>query len=367
MPESLKKACNALILGGLMALLFMMPGAAMQGVRDGLSLWADAVLPALLPFFVVTSLLQESGALASLSPLLRPLCRLYRLPDTLGGELLAGWLSGAPNGARLISPLVAEGKLSPAEAARFLSAATVTSPLFLIGTVGLYLGSPTLGALVYGVHLACAALNGVLWRGYGGKEALARASRPRAGLSPSLFLTLPAVLRSSCLSVLFIGGAIAVFSALTSVLTCMGVVDSLEKTLLFLLPPQAVAALVAGFFEVSNGCRLAALSSLSLPPRMAMLCAFAAFGGLSVLCQAQVFLNGTVKVAVYFAQRLTHAALSFAACRALFLLFGRSLPVFAVVAPVYFPADLHPYALPVLALCLAFSLAPWRRLFHRSA
>ena len=64
--------------GLLLALLFLFPQAAMQGVKDGLLLWTQAVLPALLPFFVVTSLLQSSGALDLLSPLAAPLCRLFR-------------------------------------------------------------------------------------------------------------------------------------------------------------------------------------------------------------------------------------------------------------------------------------------------
>lgn len=363
MPESIKKTLNALILGGLLALLFVVPGAAMQGVRQGASLWADAVLPALLPFFVVTSLLQESGTLYALGPLLTPLLFLYRLPKHVGGLLLAGWLSGAPNGARMIGPLIESGDVTSAEAARFLSAATVTSPLFLIGTVGLYLGSPALGALIYGIHLVCALFNGILWCNYGDK----RVSKPskRAHGNASIFTALPNILKNSCLSVLFIGGTIAVFSGLTAVLTEVGFVSAIEKTLMFLLPAQSISPLIAGFFEVSNGCRLAAMSTLSLPVRLSILCALTSFGGISVMCQAQVFLSGAVKVSVYIAQRLTHALLSFCACRALFLWFGSSLPVFAISNPVYLPHDLHPYALPALMVCFVFSLLPWGRMIHR--
>ena len=122
--------------GLLLALLFLFPQAAMQGVKDGLLLWTQAVLPALLPFFVVTSLLQSSGALDLLSPLAAPLCRLFRLPKRAGGILLAGWLSGAPNGARLASALCAEGSLPPDACARLTAVCTVTGPLFLVGAAG---------------------------------------------------------------------------------------------------------------------------------------------------------------------------------------------------------------------------------------
>ena len=69
MRQWLRKLVQGLVLGALLALLFLYPQAAMQGVREGLSLWANAVLPALLPFFVLTSLLLESGMLRLLAPL----------------------------------------------------------------------------------------------------------------------------------------------------------------------------------------------------------------------------------------------------------------------------------------------------------
>ena len=151
MRQWLRKLVQGLVLGALLALLFLYPQAAMQGVREGLSLWANAVLPALLPFFVLTSLLLEGGMLRLLAPLAAPLCRLFRIPREAGGVLLSGWLSGAPNGARLAASLAKRGDLTGPEASRLLSAATVTSPLFLVGTVGQALGSPALGLLDDGV------------------------------------------------------------------------------------------------------------------------------------------------------------------------------------------------------------------------
>lgn len=362
MPAGFQRLRSGLLLGGLLALLFLFPQSAISGVRDGLALWAGAVLPALLPFFVVTSLLQNCGILDALSPLALPFCRLFRLPAAAGGPLLAGWLSGAPNGARLLAPLMEGGVLSPSEAARFAAAATVTSPLFLVGTVGLYLGSPLLGGLVYGIHFLCALCNGLLWRGFGRQEAVSSARKSTCAPSATIFDALPGALRSSCLSLLFIGGAIAVFCALTAVLDTLGFPAALEKTLLFLLPADAVKPLLAGFFEVSNGCRLAAGTALPLSLRMSMLCALSAFGGLSVLCQAQVFFDGRVKAGCYLLQRLTHAILSFCACRGLFLCLGGALPAFSSQPVMAALPMAHSYALPVLLLCLGYSLIPWKRM-----
>lgn len=363
MRQWLRKLVQGVVLGALLALLFLYPQAAMQGVREGLSLWANAVLPALLPFFVLTSLLLESGMLRLLAPLAAPLCRLFRIPREAGGVLLSGWLSGAPNGARLAASLAKRGELTGPEASRLLSAATVTSPLFLVGTVGQALGSPALGGLIYGIHLLAAICNGVLWRGHGAHAARAAHAAPPPA-SAALLHVLPEALRTSCLSALFIGGAIAVFSALSSVLAALGAVEALQRTLLFLLPPEAVPPLLAGALEVSNGCRLAASCALSLPVRASMLCALCAFGGLSVFCQAQVFLDGLAPARTYLLGRLTHAGLSFALCRAIFLFFGSSLPTFAAQEAAAPLAPATPLAVPTLLLCLGFSLLPWRRLLR---
>lgn len=96
MRQWLRKLVQGLVLGALLALLFLYPQAAMQGVREGLSLWANAVLPALLPFFVLTSLLLEGGMLRLLAPLAAPLCRLFRIPREAGGVLLSGGSPARP-------------------------------------------------------------------------------------------------------------------------------------------------------------------------------------------------------------------------------------------------------------------------------
>ena len=342
--------------GLLLALLFLFPQAAMQGVKDGLLLWTQAVLPALLPFFVVTSLLQSSGALDLLSPLAAPLCRLFRLPKRAGGILLAGWLSGAPNGARLASALCAEGSLPPDACARLTAVCTVTGPLFLVGAVGGWLGSPARGALLFAVQLLGAVLNGLLWRNHG---AVTDEPQEQPSFSPESSLrALPEALRQSSLSLLFIGAAIALFSSLAAVLDAVGIIGALERVLLWAIPKDAVRPLLSGFLEVSGGCRQMAQAALSLPLRLSLICALTSFGGISVLCQSQVFLKSSVRPAIYFCQRLTHTALSFALCRAFCLLPVRTLPVFA---PTGAPEIALPALWPLLCLLPALLPAPRNR------
>ena len=45
MRQWLRKLVQGLVLGALLALLFLYPQAAMQGVREGLSLWRTRCCP----------------------------------------------------------------------------------------------------------------------------------------------------------------------------------------------------------------------------------------------------------------------------------------------------------------------------------
>ena len=343
---------RALLPALVLVLLFCTPQASMQGVRDGLSLWANAVLPALLPFYVVTKLLLQSGTDALLRPLLRPVCRLLGLPDALGGLLFMSWLSGAPNGARLLSQSCSDKAICT----RFIACATVTGPLFLIGTVGQLLGSPLLGAMIYAIHLLAALCTGFCFRKYGSPSASAFPADTAP--SVSVLSALPEALRSCALAMLFIGAAITFFSALTQSLCSLGLLSALQRILQPIFPADAVSSLFSGFFEVSQGAVCAAQGRLSLPLRLSLLCAFASFGGISVLCQAKVFLQQRVRTGIYFAQRVLHAVLSFFLCRGLCLLMSSALPAGFFHPAQVFMLPTHPFALPAAALCLLLPLLP---------
>ena len=187
--KGFQTAVASLALGCLLFLLLLFPDSSMQGARDGLLLFGNSVLPALLPFFVLSSLLAQSGLFRSLGLAGRLLGLPFRLGGAAGSVLPLCLLTGAPNSARLTAELCRQGLMHEEEAARLLAAGVLTGPLFLIGTASALLGSPALGAFVYVVQLLCALLNGLLWRGYGKKGATP--APKRSGPAPSPFQTLP--------------------------------------------------------------------------------------------------------------------------------------------------------------------------------
>ena len=83
----------------LFALIILFPGVILEGAQAGLLLWFNTVLPALLPFLILSNLLLGSPAIQGLARFtgrfLRP---LFGVSDYGSYVMLTGFLCGYPNG-----------------------------------------------------------------------------------------------------------------------------------------------------------------------------------------------------------------------------------------------------------------------------
>ena len=132
---------------------------------------------------------------------------------------------------------------------------------------------PAVGWMLYLCHLA-----GV----YAVSFALRFSAKKPAPvpLPPPKKLSLSDALTSSVLSVLCVGGAIAIFYAFGSMISDMGAMFSL---------PPAAETVIRGLLEMTSGCALAAQDPSAAG--LAMSEFFVTFGGLCVLVQQLAFLE----------------------------------------------------------------------------
>jgi hypothetical protein len=164
--EEMKKRLSALLaaagcIGAAAGVLFFSAEAA-QGVRSGLTLCGQTLVPSLFPFMALAMLVGRSTAAGPLCRILGPLCRRWlRLPESLAPVLLMSFVGGYPVGAKMISSMIKEGEISTGQARRLLFFAVSPAPSFAIAAVGgSLLGSAKAGAVVYGCHLFTALLLG---------------------------------------------------------------------------------------------------------------------------------------------------------------------------------------------------------------
>ena len=293
-------ACAA----ALLLLLVLRPQRYAAACAEGIALWAKVVLPALLPFLVLTAWIARSGMADGLGRKLSPLLRRCGLPAASAGAFLLSIVSGYPVGSRVVADLQRRGEIGRADAEKLSILCSTSGPMFILGSVGnAMFGGGKAGAVLLTAHLfgvLAVALPVLLFRkrsaaaepspSPAAQRSAARAIRAPQARAPSD--TLGETVREAVLSVLCVGG----FIALANVALCAA------EDLLLLAPPHALAELclrpfgaqacaegiVYGLIEATRGCAaLAAADAAGLP-----FAAFAiTFGGASILAQQLAFLR----------------------------------------------------------------------------
>ncbi|MEM5816729.1 MAG: nucleoside recognition domain-containing protein, partial [Desulfitobacterium hafniense] len=146
--------------------MFYYPQEVVRSAADGLSLWWNYVVPALLPFFILSELLLASGFVHFIGVLMEPLMRpVFRLPGQASFVVAMSLTSGIPIGAILTTRLCQENALSQIEGERLLTFTCNPSPGFMFGAVASsMLLKPELGIVLVGSVYLGNILVGILFR-----------------------------------------------------------------------------------------------------------------------------------------------------------------------------------------------------------
>ena len=220
-----------LLLVGL--LLFLFPEESVAAAREGISLCVDVLIPSLFPFFVLSSLLISTG-LAGLCA--RPLESFMRPLFGVGGAgaaaLSLGLIGGYPVGARTVAQLVQRRECSQTEARRLSLFCNNCGPAFFIGAAGVgVFGAKEAGFLLLGANLTAAVLLGILFHVFG-KETAQEETRKRERPAHSPLTTeFPQCVRNAFSSTLGVCAYVILFSVLTRLADCSGLLPFLVNVL----------------------------------------------------------------------------------------------------------------------------------------
>ena len=140
-------------------ILLLFPETAAEGSKSGLLLWAGVLVPSLLPFSVLTSLIRRTMQGRRCQYLL----------------LAAGILSGYPIGAKVAGELYKDGMLSREKALFFAGFTNNPSPMFVIFFVaGSMLGMDSGQYLFYALVLLSSLLGSLCFLLFTKKSRLPR-------------------------------------------------------------------------------------------------------------------------------------------------------------------------------------------------
>lgn len=270
--------------------------------KNGLILWATAVVPSLFPFFVSTELLNNTNIVKVFGKILNPIMRpLFDVPGEGAFAFLMGLISGYPVGAKIIANFMENGICTKEEAERMLAFTNNSGPLFIIGTVGITLfGSTTIGILLFITHILACISVGITLRILSYRKKLNFKGLNRGYSSNTVknnvtFSSLGEILgksiTNSISTILMIGGFVVIFSVIISILNQSHILDIFTGILspilsIFNFPLELINPFLSGIVELTNGVSLVASTPLKAISITIILCAFLlGFGGFSILLQ----------------------------------------------------------------------------------
>lgn len=316
---------KSLILPGLICIfilcLLLFSQTNISATKSGLNLWANSVLPSLLPFFIATELLSYTNAISMLGNLLNRFMRpVFNVPGVGAFALIMGIISGYPVGAKIVANLKEQKLCTDIEAERLLAFTNNSGPLFIVGTVGVGLFYDfSLGLFLLGIHILSTLTVGFLFRWWGNSKSKKNRSVDYSVVQPSLsFSNLGEVLSKSIISsintILMIGGFVVLFSIIISMLETSNVLYTIANFLrIFHIPNYISISILSGFLEVTNGIfYIANLTVCSFKLKI-MLCSFVlGFGGFSVLLQVlSISSKAKISIKPYFIGKLLQACFAF--------------------------------------------------------
>ena len=208
-------------------------------------------------------------------------------------------LSGYPVGARLVYDFYIQGNINKKEALSIASVASTSGPMFIIGTISaMMLSNVILGYMILSAHFIGSFLNGFLYRTKKEKATALVAYNPRIKLidNTSSVNVLKDSIYSSIISVLLVGGFIAIFNFILDVMCDIGIINLLNKIIVPVLSFLKIdTAIVEGvsvsFIEITRGLSIIAQAKVSEHIKLVFLSALLSLGGLSIIAQNYTYLK----------------------------------------------------------------------------
>ena len=318
----------------LLFFLFFFPEESLLASCEGVRLWFHTVLPALLPFLILSNILVRSGLILPLLSHLDPVWnRLLGL--TSGGAycLALGVLCGFPMGARLSAELLRQGQISREEAVYLLCFSNNASPMFLTGFVAAgSLKNPGLTAPLLLIYYSGLLLTVLICRirfrrfhvrsgqragspkrsraphaalhsvSYEGRSGTLKAPKKETPHPLSLGELMDVSIMDGFDVILRLGGYIILFTIYSAMLA---------KLCAFAPALHPAAAML---LEITTGTGAVLASGWEPGFQFAFLLSGIAFGGLSTLAQTSGMIRGSgLKLGTYFRAKLLQGLLTFAA------------------------------------------------------
>lgn len=296
-----KKYVNALVFflctGVIVILSF---GNFSYAVTDGIKMFFLTILPALLPFSFLSSLMSSHPFVPKRTG--KAFEKIFGVDKVFFYPFVMSLLCGYPIGAKIISDISKYGDINPKQNKVACILCSTPSVSFCVSVIGRVIFSDI--AFGIAVYVICVFSSSFVAFVYSkilkSGKTIQNLPLPQ-GQSVSFYSTV----EKSMLSVLSVGGIIVLFYILSEILLTFNALGFFINSLGFLLGESNAKTLCLGVIELTKGLNSIAVKSLPL------VCFMCAFGGFSVIMQSMAFLKtAKIKTATFLLSKIASAVLS---------------------------------------------------------
>lgn len=299
----------------IMIFILLFPSDAISSASNSMNLWVTSVFPSLFPFFVLTSILKQTGITEQL---------IYRSSKKLDYNLVfttvIGLMCGYPSTSKLI------GNSQIQNPTPIYAISTCASPVFIIGTVStVFLSSTKLAFYILPAIYLSLLSSYFITKAMGKKNQSTLPPMPKVSTKPTAHLLTTAILdglksQGIILGIITVTGILSLFLEKTNAFNMLAVcLAPLAK--LMNIPTSAFPAFFKGLMEMTTGTN--AICAQSIPTYHKLLaCGFlTSFGGMSIILESLAFINDKIKATSIIAVKILHGCLTYLFMRLLLWFF----------------------------------------------
>lgn len=277
----------------------------LNSVRFSFNIWQNNIFPSLFPFFIIGSILISLGLPNMLGEIFKGITyKLFKINKSGAFIIILSMLSGFPSSAKYIKELYLEKSINEKEATKLLTFTHFSNPLFILGTVSLFLKNKSISIPILLCHYFGNLFVGLIFRNY----YVSKKDNTKISLnniiinlnkSKSFGQILSNSISSSINTLLLILGTVTVFLIFTSLINIIFDLSNINKPI------------INGIFEMTQGLKYLEELNTSVNIKSLIAVIILSFGGLSVHMQVLTIISDTkIKYFPYFIARIIHAFIS---------------------------------------------------------
>lgn len=297
--------------------LIKFPSLSAEGVKQGLALCANTMIPSLFPFLVVSGFSIHSGVINFLGMKTNKFFKKFFHISGLGGStFLFSLIGGFPVGCMMVSELYENKRITQNEAQRTALSSVNAGPAFIIGAVGtMMLSSYKAGIIIFSSLTVSSVIIFFLTYFIFDEE----------NETPSLDATPPLSVSNALISAVY-SASKSMFSVSAWIILFSCIINILSGT----VKSENLMSFLTAVLEVSSGC--AEIAEKKSP---VILSAVLAWSGLSVHCQIFPYITKIgLKLKHLFCAKITHALLASIVCTSLLKIFPCEISVFSNISSI---------------------------------